>query len=255
MLIASVLPAQEYKTSRVLRGQVVDSLSGKGIAYVQVFNESTRKFVISDTTGHFQTVLEGNDTLVFMCLGYLGEVYFVQDSPEFSFPTICLVPYQYPIEEVSITRYRDYNQFRHEFLRVQPEKDLEIAGLPKPNYRDIPLLLDTNVLRSTEFLVFHPISFLYYNFSKEEKSKRKVFYLERQQREQVVIDRKYNRELIGKITGLSGEDITKFMWFCNFNHRFLYEASELEIVQKIDEKFREYETLYHHAGPENTQSE
>lgn len=247
-----LLTAQDYKASVALKGQVVDSVSGTGIAYMQIFNESTRRFVISDTAGHFEIELKGTDTLVFTCLGYLGKVHIIHVSYTGKIQIIRLIPYIYPIEEVSISKYRDYKQFQKEFLLVQPEQKLEIAGLPKPKYRETPTMLDTNYLRSSEFLVFHPISFLYYNFSKEEKSKRKVYYLQRQQREQVLIDRKYNRELIEKITGLSGEEITKFMWFCNFSHQFLYEASELEIVQKVDEKYQEYKQLNRNAGEENT---
>jgi hypothetical protein len=254
-LAVSFLPAQNYETRYILRGQIVDSVSGTGIAYVQIFNESTRMLMVSDTMGYFEINVKGNDSLVFLCLGYLGKVYIVRDFNTYRVQIIKLAPYPYPIEEVSISRYRDYNQFKHEFLLAEPKKRFEITGVPKPKYQDIPVLLDTNYIRSSEFLVFHPISFLYYNLSKEEKSKRKVYYLERQQREQVVIDKKYNRDLIEKMTGLTGEEITKFMWFCNFSHQFLYEASELEIIQKIDEKFREYTQAYHDGGTENTQPE
>lgn len=152
----------------------------------------------------------------------------------------CMEERQYEIAEAKIVTYGSYEQFKKEFLKTQP-KEFRIKGLPEPKVREIPLLLDTNYIKNPEFLILHPLSYLYYNFSKEEKSKRKVLYLQKEQREQIVIDKKFSRELISGITGIKDhEEITAFMAYCNFSHKFLYEATEYEIAEAIDNKFRIY---------------
>ena len=213
---------------------IVDSVTGRSISFVHIVNESTRRGYITDSTGKFKIRCKKGDTLVFISLGYLGKVVIVDSLPH----QISLVPRTYKIDEVSIESYRSYNQFKKDFLELEAEKAPEIQGLPKGKPIDIPVLLDTNHINSPAFLVLHPLSYLYYKFSKEEKSKRKAFYLERQAGERVIIERKFNREIVSRITGLEDEELTNFIGFCNFSHPFLFEATELEIVKEINKKRR-----------------
>jgi len=224
---------------KIWKGIVVDSVTDSPLSFVHILNESTRRGYISDSSGKFSIECSSGDTLVFISLGYLGKVIIVDILEQ----EVQLVPRIYSIDEVSIQTYRSYEQFRHDFLKVQPEKDLEIKGLPRGKPIDVPVLLDTNQIQSPAFLLFHPLSFLYYNFSKEEKSKRKAFYLERRKGEEIVVQGKFNREIIHQITGLEGDDLTNFIGFCNFSHEFLYESTELEIVNKIYEKFDAYKLI------------
>lgn len=220
----------------IYEGTVVDSLTSRPLPFVHILNESTRRGYITDSTGKFRIPWNNGDTLVFISLGYLGKVVIADSLPQM----ISIVPRSYKIEEVSIESYRTYDQFKRDFLEIKPEKGPQIEGLPKGKPIDVPLLLDTNHISSPAFLVLHPFSFLYYNFSKEEKSKRKVFYLERRQGEQLIVERKFNREIVHRITGLDGDELTNFIGFCNFSHQFLYESTEIEIVKKIYENFEIY---------------
>ncbi len=208
-----------------------------------MYNESQREGVYADSSGHIRMLVYIGDTLVIQSIGYFGQVIYIKECTQNRIDTIKLCPESYDLGEVRVDLPHSYEVFRHRFLEIEPDRGLEIEGLPKAKIIDIPVLLDTNNIQSSEFAVMHPLSYLYYNFSKEEKSKRKVFYLERQKREQIVIDKKYNRELIENITGLHGDSITDFIAFCGFGHLFLYEATPLEIVEMIIKKFQEYTAL------------
>ncbi len=220
-------------------GIVVDSVTGRPISFTHIVNESTRTGYITDSAGKFQIHYKKGDTLVFVSLGYLGRVMIVDSLPH----QISLIPRTYKIDEVSVETYRSYNQFRKDFLEIELEKDPEIEGLPKGKPIDIPVLLDTNELSSPAFLILHPLSYFYYRFSKEEKSKRKAFYLERQAGERLQIEKKFNRDIVTRITGFENEELTNFIGFCNFSHPFLLEATELEIVAKINERFKVYKSI------------
>lgn len=222
----------------IQEGMVVDSLSGKPVPFVHILNESSRRGYITDSLGKFSIRTELGDTLAFISLGYLGKVVIVDTL----LPVIKLMPRTYDIEEVSIEDYRSYKQFQNDFLNLEVENEEEIQGLPKGKPIDIPVLLDTNYLANDAFMIFHPVSYLYYKFSKEERSKRKAFYLKRQEGEQLVIEKKYNRDIVHHITGLEGEELTNFIGFCNFSHKYLFESTELEIVIRIYEKFEEYKS-------------
>ena len=223
----------------VHEGTVVDSSNGRVLPFVQILNESTRRAYITDSTGKFYIPCKNGDTLVFICLGYYGKV-VITDS---LFRVVSLLPRSYNIEAVSIESYRSYDQFKRDFLKIELDKGPQIEGLPDGKAIDVPILLDTNYIHSPAFLVMHPLSYLYYNLSKEEKSKRKVFYLERRQGEQLIVEKKFNREIVHRITGLDGDKLTNFIGFCNFSHQFLYKSTELEIVKKIHEKYEVYKSI------------
>lgn len=244
-LVGIILPAILFSASKesgdqmMQEGFVIDSSTGQPISFVHILNESTRRGYITDSTGKFQISIKHGDTLVFISLGYMGKVIIVDSL----FHDVSLLPRTYKIDEVSIQGIRSYEQFKRDFLQIELEEKRKIQGLPEGKPIDIPILLDTNYIHSDAFLVFHPLSYLYYNFSKEEKSKRKVFYLERREGEQIIIDRKYNRNLVHKITGLEGDELTNFIGFCNFSHQFLLYATELDIVNKINEKFSAFKLI------------
>lgn len=221
---------------------ILDTTNRNCLPFVYIFNESQRVGTISDSTGSFKIKAATGDTLALISLGYLGKrIILSENSPTGKHP-IFLQPRYYEIAEVKIVLPRTYEQFKKALLELEPEEPFTIAGLPNTKQREIPLLLDTNYLQSTGFAISSPISYLYYNFSKEEQSKRKVQYLTKEEREQVRIDKKFNRELIQRMTGLVGEEITDFIVFCNFSHKYLYEATELEILMRIDQKFKAYQS-------------
>ena len=239
-LIQTKTTAQLTDWQLLFIASVIDFTSSQNIPYTEVFNERSRTGVMADSTGLFLIFVLPGDTLIFQGMGYLGRVCLVEQIITNVQDTIELCPQAYELGEVSLNFSRSYEQLKHEFLTIKPDRGLEIEGLPKAKIQDIPALLDTNYLNSNGFAIFHPISYPYYMYSKEEKSKWQVFYLERQKREQLLIDKKYNCELIEKMTGLKGDAITEFMDYCTFSHKFLYKAAELEIVEMIDKKFREY---------------
>jgi hypothetical protein len=237
--ITEVLKSQTRK-AWVFQACVKDCTNGRSIAYAEVYNESSRKGVFADSLGIFRMYVGTGDTLIVQSLSYLGRVCFIRDYSSSTIDTVELCPQSYEIGEVQIELPHSYKDFKRTFLAIEPDRGLQIEGLPKAKIQDIPSLMDTNYLNSDHFAIFNPVNYLYYKYSKEEQSKRKVFYLERQKREQLIIDRKYNRQIIEQITGLEGDSITAFITFCNLSHQFLYEATELEIVEIIDKKYSEY---------------
>ena len=236
---------QQKLINYTIQGIVIDSLSGQAIPDVQVFDECARETTVSDFTGHFKISCTKNDTLVFTALGYLGKVWLPSIENKREITKIMMIKRIYDIEPVRISTFPGtYNQFKKAFLDTKPDQGLIIYGLPRPVPKMVPYLLDTNIISTTGFFLNHPISYFYYNFSKEEKSKRKVLYLKQEQKEQVVINQKFNRELVHRLTGLEGENLTEFIGFCLFTHIFLYKATDYKIVEAIHKKYEEYQKLH-----------
>jgi hypothetical protein len=104
----------------------------------------------------------------------------------------------------------------------------------------VPQLLDPKLVSATGSGIGISITYFYNIFSKEVKSQKKLIGLQQEQKEQVVINQKFNRELVHRLTGLNGDEITEFINFCDLSHMFLFNATDYEIVEVIHDKLEEY---------------
>ena len=213
---------------------------GKPVTYAHIYNESRRFGSISDSLGHFKMKVLPGDTLIFIALGYLGKYYVVGQDDFKTTQIISLVPRSYEIEELSFHFPRSYTHFKHEILTLDPDENKPLSDLPEYNPYKTPYLFDTTRIYSAGFILMHPVSGLYYRFSKVEKSKRKVWQLQQQEMKQARVDEKYNRKLVFEITGLSDELLTHFIGFCNFSFSYLFESTPYEIVEAIELKYQKY---------------
>lgn len=223
----------------LITGRIINCKNHYGVGYAQIYNESRRQGYITDSLGYFSSSVQIGDTIAILSLGYLSKVVVITDSLINSRLVIRICPRSYPIEEVEVEMPRTYKQLKKAILAYQPE-EFKVEGVPEGKPIDVPLLLDTTYLKSGGFAIFHPVSFLYYNLSKKEKTKRKAFYLQKQEEQRPAIEKKYNREIVKEFTGLEGDELTNFIGYCNFSHQFLYESTALEIIQAIDEKYKLY---------------
>ncbi len=227
----------------IFQAKVLDCNTGIAIPFADIFNESQRKGIFTDSSGFFRMRVQAGDTLVIQSFGYFAKVYVIKNPINNLVDTLDLCPQTYDIGEVKMDLPHSYKDFQRQFLEIEPDRGFKIEGVPEPKILDIPLLMDTNYFNSVGVTADGSIALPFSYFYKENRLKRRAFYIERQKRELFIIDKKYNRELIERMTGLKGDSITDFIAFCNFSHQFLYKASELEIVEKIDEKFKEFKVL------------
>lgn len=234
-----LLKAQKITKGFTVSGIVIDENSGKAVSFCHIYNESRRKGFISDSTGRFNSYTSVGDTLVFIVLGYFGKTYKIQINDTLPF-YIKLTPRTYEIGAVSIGIPRNYSGLKTAILDFDTRKNKPMPELPEYNPFIRPLLLDTNVIYKPGFMIMHPVSGIYYRFNKEEKSKRQVRYLQEQELKQPLVDDKFNRNFVSRITGLTGDDLNNFIGYCNFSFNYLYNATPLEIVEAIDRKYNEF---------------
>jgi hypothetical protein len=219
--------------------KVTDAETHKSVAFCHVYNESRRLAFISDSSGMLHKFCRPGDTLAFIAIGYLSQKHIVTSADSLFF-TIKLTQQAYEIDAVTIDIPRTYPDLKKAILALNVKKTEIMPELPRYNPYIRPILLDTNVIYKSGFMIMHPVSGLYYRFSKEEQSKRQVQYLKEQELKQPAVDAKYNRRLVSEITGLTDADLTNFIGYCNFNFNYLYNSSSLEIIEMIYKKFDAY---------------
>ena len=243
-LARSQLLVQQIK---IARGMIINDSTSRNIAFVHIYNESQRKGYITDEEGRFKIPASNGDTLVVSALGYNGRVVTVSDSCFHPGITIKLLPRIYEIEEVTIRALMDYEDFKRQFLALKlPETETtllreNLAILSQKTAKEAHYEKEVEDMLqkpSTEFFtVSVPI------LSRDDKQRLNFIEVLKKEERQRVIEKKYNREIIYKVTQLEEDEITEFMGYCNFSEEFLYKANPYDILVKIEEKFKEFKKL------------
>ncbi len=111
----------------------------------------------------------------------------------------------YPLEEVLIFEWGStYGDFRKAIIEMPNQQTFgESMGLPRQDPDYIPYDMNESSLKSAAFLFTSPVSYLYHKYSKLEKSKRKVYWLEKNREKHEVFDAIISPESISEICGLS----------------------------------------------------
>jgi hypothetical protein len=133
----------------------------------------------------------------------------------------------------------NYEEFKQKFLALKLNNEPLDIGLPKAK-PGTPKLLDDSYIKSLGFALSSPISFFYYNFSKVERSKRRVYELRNEKAQYAVIDSKISRHKIQYWTGLKEQDLDSFILFCDFSFDYMLSASEYDLIFKVKEKLVEF---------------
>ncbi len=229
------------------RGSIIDDSTGRQIALVHLYNESQRRGYIANEEGKFKIPVSEGDTLVISALGYLSKVITIDNSCFQSGFVIKLAPQIYEIDEVSIRAFKSYHDFKQQFLSLRLP-DTETTRLRENLVilsRSIAVETATNKKNeeilgrpSTEFFTIEiPI------LSREDKQRMNYVEVLKKEERQRVIEKKYNREIIFRVTQLPEAEMTEFMGFCNFSEEFLYKTSPYEILLAIEKKFKEFKML------------
>jgi CarboxypepD_reg-like domain len=209
--------------------QVRDDLTGLVIPYVNVVNQRIRGGTMTDKEGNFSLQADPTDTLTFRSIGYIDKKVPVSDIVGKESPIVTMAPVRYQLEGVEITG---------EGAKVNMSGLLEHAK----NMSKTPVELRGEFTTKPKLLtaIFHPTSYLYYKFNKEEKEKRNTLVAIRTEREWQLFSLVYNKEIAARLTGLKGEALDNFMVYFNAYSKLSFSASTYEVEKRIKEIFIEY---------------
>lgn len=208
-----------------VEGIVFDGESKERIALVTVRNTSTGESVYNNLKAEFSIKATTGNTLIFKKDGYFADTITVQDNRTLA---VYLKRAGIQLKQVDVTA-----------KAFTPEKKLEATK------RDYTRLYGSAA--NPDALAISPyggvgigIDALYNAFSRSGRNAERLKeIIERDYREDV-IDYRYNRTLVGSITGLSGDKLTDFMQKFRPSYYFVTTASEYEFTRRVRTDFRRY---------------
>ncbi|MGM0530608.1 MAG: hypothetical protein ACQER7_04595 [Bacteroidota bacterium] len=218
-------------------GNLYDADSFKPVKNAHIININNNKATISDTLGNFDIRIKPGDSLKISSIGYREKFYqYTGVWLNIVFESIPLKERIYEISEVEITPWGTYEDFKERFLNLDRKT-------PRENLHP----LAWNILKErpeddepAEPGIASPVSMIYDLFSQEGKERRKYQEIKKKEEKEKRIRSKFNREIVGNLTGLEGEKLDRFMEFCNFTDEYILNTKEYFILERVKVKYKQF---------------
>lgn len=214
--------AQEWVT---IHGQVFTTMQDRAYYDLMVVNKRTRSGTFGNADGSFTVRAWRTDTLLIGSVGHRTAIITMADSlPKAQYRIqVRLEPLMVQLAEVEILPERTLREI---------QKDIEKLGYKESDYR----VSKVDAFQS-------PITFLYQEFSRRERSKRMVAYLENEDRKRELL-----RELLVKyvaydIINLHDEAFDDFIDFCAVPDEVIKGLSQYEFLVWVKKKYELYSSL------------
>lgn len=234
LLFSFQAKAQKEDSVITLYGKLYDSKDFSPVEFAHVINLDSPYATISDSAGFFDIKLYPGDTLQITSIGYHDETITINKHLPAIFRSISMQERTYDIASVEITPWGTYRDFKNKFISLEiddPEEDVHPLlwkdlprkpAEPEPHYPG----------------VLNPVSFLYDIFSGKREERIRYNEILREETKEQKIRSKYNKEIVGNITGLEGEELEEFMEFCNFTKEELLNKTGYTILEEVKQKYQ-----------------
>jgi hypothetical protein len=174
------------------------------------------------------------DTLHITSIGYENKYITYKEQGPAIFKSIPLDQKTYEIESVEIRPWKTYRDFKNKFMSLDlddPKDDVHPLL-----WNDLPSKpVDTEPIEPS---VMNPVSLLYDIFSGDRAERIKYNEILSRETKQRKIRSKYNKEIVGNLTGLKGERLEEFMDFCNFTEKELLNRTAYDILEEVKRKYK-----------------
>ncbi len=208
-------------TAIVVRGELRDEMD-QPIPNAIIINRSTKKGSFGKPNGSFELKCQRGDTLAITSLGYQTRYITYTDSvgsTDFRLK-LYLDTRTYMLSEVEVFAPRDLEQIQEDILKLgYNEKDYMLSGI--------------NAAVS-------PITFLYQQFSRVERSKREVAYLENEDRKRELLKELFRLYVDYEIIELNDDQFDDFITYLNVSDEFLIQSSQYDFLVYVKDRFRDY---------------
>jgi hypothetical protein len=222
MLLGLAASGQEEVT---IYGRVVSTLQERTYYDLMIVNKRTRSGTFGNGDGSFTVRALRTDTLLIGSVGHATSYITMRDSlPAPSYRvTVRLRPLQVQLREVEILSERTLQQI---------QRDIEKLGYRESDYR----ISQVDALQS-------PITFLYQEFSRRERSKRLVAQLENEDRKRELLKELLQKYVEYDIINLNDEAFDDFIDFCAVPDAVIKGLTQYEFLLYVKKKYELYSSL------------
>jgi hypothetical protein len=214
--------AQELVT---IHGKVITSTDQHTYYDLMIVNRRTRSGTFGNADGTFTVQALRTDTLMIGSIGHRTGILCLADSVERAIYDIKirLVPLRVQLAEVEILPERTLKEI---------QVDIDKLGYKASDYK----LTTVNAFES-------PITALYQEFSRRERSKRLVAELENEDRKRAILQELLHKYVEYDIIKLNPEAFDDFIEFCSVPDEVIKGLTQYEFLVYIKRKYELYSSL------------
>jgi hypothetical protein len=207
----------------VITGRITDIASHAPLYPATVLDKTTGEATYADSSGYYRIVTAPGDTLMYSYLGFYTQIYVVPVRLVRIIHDVQLISKREKLSEVEIRAITPYQRdsldriktFKY-FMDEQEaplfdQRSHSMQHSPDPHYND------------AFGLELHPFS----HFSREERRKRHFRKMFSQFEQDAFINSRYTPELVHKLTGLTGDSLSLFLYDYRPTYEFTRYASDL----------------------------
>jgi len=226
LLFGSSLPFALAQEEVFIQGRVITPGHDQRAYYdLMIVNKRTRSGTFGNRDGSFLVKAQRSDTLMIGSVGHQTVAITMADSvpKERYVVEVRLRPLAVQLAEVEILPERTLKQI---------QKDIEKLGYRESDYR----ISQIDALQS-------PITFLYQEFSRRERSKRLVAQLENEDRRRALLKELLHKYVAYEIINLHDEAFDDFIDFCNVPDEVMKGLTQYEFLLYVKKKYELYSSL------------
>jgi len=208
-----------------ISGRVIISSDTHTYYDLMIVNKRTRSGTFGSSDGRFVVRALRTDTLLIGSVGHQTRMITMADSvPKERYTVLIeLRPIQVQLAEVEILPERTLKEI---------QKDIDKLGYKERDYR----MSQVDALQS-------PITFLYQEFSRRERSKRLVAELENEDRKRALLKELLTKYVEYDIIRLSDEAFDDFIEFLNVPDDVIKGLTQYEFLLYVKKKYELYASL------------
>jgi hypothetical protein len=238
-LTGVICHAQNIDSLYVINGYVCDETINP-LPYSHIINLRDGRGCTSGLDGNFCLNAFLSDTILIRNLSY-EDIVIAAGKIQAQDTLIMKIRY-YQLKEVKIFEWGStYADFKAKMKSMPVTENWgEKLKLPQQKGNPLPNFRNPDALSNPIFAITNPVDFLYFNLNKKQQSIQKV--IEFQQNEDLIrrFESIYNRSSISALTGLSGDELDKFLINLNLKFNCDFNCSEIQIVEEIYKFWKEY---------------
>ena len=224
-LFIIILSVKAFAQQRVIEGIVYDKDTKERIAKVNILNTRTDQSVYNTLKADFKINAQTGDLLVISKQDYFPDTVKVQSSNTLF---IYLKPTSIALKQVNITDTALTPQKRYLATKREYSK-----AYGSNAYRD-PLTLTPGLGAGIS------IDALYNMISRSGRNAQRLQKVIERDYHEDVIDYRFNKTLVGNVTGLKGPELTDFMFKYRPGYYLVMSASQYDFIAYIRNSLRRY---------------
>ena len=239
--VLSFLALFAFGQEHDFNGLVESKEQGIPLHGAHVINLSSQTLTTSGPKGNFEIRASAGDTLKITYVGYQPILLVVTDANQKSRTIISLKPMEVVLEDVVVTPFPDYWDFKQMVLDASvPDSALNIP-LPKVakyafyDPRSAPI--ESEIPPPAIGIPFDLSGLL-----KQSREKKKLQQKVEKELKWQRAHQKFNRDWVGEVTLLEGDELTDFLAFCNFSADHIIETHLIELKEEVLALLFEFKT-------------